>query len=258
MTLLLALSACGPVAETSPPTLEEMTRNGVTDFWTDAAAEHVAGLREWMDAHKADEIDGYYFEALDPEAVAHLEHSDDIIWEECRGAGVVMELDGTLDAYVRGNIEADQSFADFTYSAWSRCTLEGTPEDFMAGGDLSTDNHVEKTNVGITIPYDMYKDFRWFDDTLAALTWVPEAGYNEAGDNGIVGGFTLEIWYEDEDGIVWYNGQWSDLKTVLDAVMNDNPEGALDLLINGTRDYMEGTAEHVLAAEGAPLAGPCP
>jgi hypothetical protein len=254
--VLTLLAACGPVTEQSPPTLEEMTRAGVTDFWSDAEEGHVADLRAWLEENKASETEGYYFDTLTEDVVADIEHDPDVIWEECFGAGVVMRLDGTLADYGAAAVEADQSFADFTYSEWTRCTLEGDTDAFLAGAELSTDNHVEKTNLDITIPYDMYKDFRWFGDTLASLTWVPRAGYNELGDNGIVAGFTLEIMYEDDEGVVWYNGQWSDLDTILDEFMTE--EGALDLLIDGTRDYMEGTEEHVLAGLEAPRAEACP
>ena len=255
-SVLTLLFACAPVTEQSPPTLEEMTRAGITDFWSDAEAGHVADLRAWLEENKDSETEGYYFEPLDPEVVAEIEHDDAVIWEECIGAGVVMRLDGTLDDYVAGAVEADQSFADFTYSEWTRCTLDGDIDGFVAGADLSTDNHVEKTNLDITIPYDMYKDFRWFGDTLASFTWVPRAGYNEVGDNGIVAGFTLEILYEDDEGVVWYNGQWSDLDTILDEFMTE--EGALNLLIDGTRDYMEGTEAHVLEGGEAARAEDCP
>ena len=255
---MLFRSACGPEAKESPATLEEMTQVAVTDFWTADEADHVDDLVAWLEEHKRDGVDGWYFGPLPEEAVADLEHSGQIVWDECRGAGVVMEVDGTLDAHVSVQAEADQTFADSTYSAWSRCSLEGTAEGLLAGDEWSTDNDVEKTNVGITIPYSMFKDYRWFGDTLAALSWVPEAGFNDAGDNGIVGGFTIELWYESDGKIVWYNGQWSDLVTILDDYMADNPDTALDLLISGTRDYMEGTTEHVLAGEDAAFAGACP
>jgi hypothetical protein len=257
ITLLSLLVACGPKTEESPQTLEEMTQGAITDFWSDAEADHVADLVDWLEENKDADVDGYYFSALSESAVADIEHDADINWDECLGAGVVMRVDGDLDAYVAGQVEADQSFADSTYSEWSRCTNRGTADGFLGGEELGTDNHVEKTNVGITIPYDMYKDYRWFGDVLAAVTWVPHAGYNDAGDNGIVGGFTIELWYQDDEGVVWYNGQWSDLKTVLDDYMAEHPDTALNLLISGTRDYMEGTEEHVIANLDAPLAEAC-
>ncbi len=235
-----------------------MTQSAITHFWGDEAEADINGIVAWIEENKDAEIDGYYFSALPEEVVADIEHDPDVVWEECQGAAVLLRVDGTLEAYVSAQVEADQSFADSSYGEWSRCTADGTTAGFLAGERLATDDHVEKASVGITIPYDMHKDFRWFGDTLAAFSWVPQAGYDESGDNGIVGGFTLEIWVEDDGGLLWYNGQWSDLKTLLDALMADNPEAALDLLIAGTRDYMEGTEEHVLEAAGAPLAEACP
>lgn len=255
--ILLALIACGPEAEQSPLSLEELTQAAVTDFWSEEEEQHIADLSVWMADNVDAEVDGYYFSALPEEVVADIEHDPDINWDECLGAGVVMRVDGTMADYVPAQAEADQTFTDGSYSEWSRCSISGSADEFVAGGDWSTDNHVVKSELTITIPYDMYKDFRWFGDTLVGFTWVPHAGYDDAGDNGIVAGFTIEIWYEDDQGVVWYNGQWSDLKTLLDDYMADHPETALDLLITGTQEYMEGTEAHVLAGGYATPAGPC-
>lgn len=240
---MILLAGCGPEAEESPKTLEELTQLALRDFWSDAAAEHVAGIEEWMAENVDNGVDGYYFEALPEEVVADIEHDAAIVWEECLGAAVVHRVDGTLADYAQVATEADQSFADPTYSRWERTIIEGTAEGFVGGEDMKTDNDVEKSYATVSIPYRMYKDFRWFGETLAAVTWVPAAGYNAEGDNGIVGGFTVEIWVDDGGSVVWYNGQWSDLDTVLDPFIS--PDGARDLLIDGTIDYMDGTAEHV-------------
>lgn len=247
---IFALAACGPETEQSPLTLEEMTQGAVRDFHTDAAEGYVDALVAWLHDNVDDAPEGWYFEALDPAVVEGIEHSDDIVWEECLGAGVVTLLYGTLDGYAAAQTEPDQSFADGSYTRWDRTIVEGDADGFLAGADMRTDNDVEKSTLGYTIPYGMTKDFRWFGDTFVALTVVPEAGYDEAGDNGVVGGFTVEVWYEEERGVVWYNGQWSDLKTLIDETLSENPDFARDLLIDGTRDYMFGTEEHVTGQRG--------
>jgi hypothetical protein len=72
---------------------------------------------------------------------------------------------------------------------------------------------------------------------------VPKAGFGEDGNNGILCGFTIEIWQPHEDGVLWYNGSWSRLKTIVDDIATE--ELLENELIKGTLDYYYGTEAHV-------------
>ena len=147
--------------------------------------------------------------------------------------------------YAAVSMEEDQSFAHKTYDEWTRVFLTG--EDFIDGGThMTTDNHIEKNGFGIMIPYDMFKDFRWVEtaqgQVMIARSWVPESGFGEDGKNGIICGWTIEIWAPHPDGVLWYNASWTRLKTILDDVATE--EFMLNELIKGTIEYYEGIEAH--------------
>lgn len=246
--LLLSLLACAPgiTANTAPDDLQSASLKAIQDFGTDKEADRIAWLVDWVHENIDTADDGYYFDHLEADDVSMIEHEeDDVNWERVVGAGVPARMHFTVDEYAAVVPEKDQSFAEpATYSKWDRTITSGSEDDFLAGGELGTDNDLEKTEVGITIPYSMSKPYAWFDGgVLAAESVVPKPGYDENGLNGIVVGFTIEIWVPDGDGCIWYNGSWSELKTQLDDVMTE--EGALDLLIDGTRRYYWGTEKYI-------------
>ncbi len=245
MIPVLFLACSEAPQQEPPPTFEEQSLLTLQRFYEADAADHVAALRTHVEGLVDADPQGFAFRALGPEDVEMYEHDEEhVLWERTGGAGVIARMRGEMDDYVRVSLEADQSFVDSTYDIWSREVTAGDPEKFLtADGDVDTWNHIEKTLLDITIPYDMDKDFRWYGDTLAFISLVPEAGFNPEGDNGIVVGFTIELWYEDEEGLVWYNASWSQLKTILDEAITF--EGAIQLLIDGTLDYYWGTEEHV-------------
>lgn len=252
LTPALVLVACAPgiAANDAPADLQSVTLRAIQDFGTDGEAEHIAWLVEWLEKNIDSADDGYYFDHLEADDVSMIEHEeDDVSWDRVVGAGVPARVHFSVDEYAAVVPESDQSFAEpSTYSKWERKITSGSEAEFLAGGALGTNNDVEKTEVGITIPYSMSKPYAWFDGgVLAAQSVVPKPGYDKNDLNGIVVGFTIEIWVPDGDGAIWYNGSWSELKTQLDDVMTE--DGALDLLIDGTRRYYWGTEEYVTGVD---------
>jgi hypothetical protein len=153
-----------------------------------------------------------------------------------------------MEMYTEVATEADQSFADDTYIKWDRTILEGSAEGLASGASIHTDNDIDKAGpFGVDIPYHAFKDYKWFGDVLAARTWVPEEGWGEDGNNGIICGFTIELWFADGDSIVWYNGQWTQIASIVSGF--GSPEFWADQFIQGTIDYMEGTEAHVLGED---------
>lgn len=248
MLLLLSI-ACAPKGEESPPTFDEMNVAAIADFHGDGAEPAVLGLRDWLVDHQSDwdATDwpgGYTLGSVGEDDFADIPHSENADWAQVLGAGVPFRVRGTVDGYAEAAVEADQSFADSTYIRWDRTIIGGSAEDFLAGGEMQTDNAIEKEGFLVVIPYSANKDFRWFGDVLAAVTWVPEEGWGEDGKNGIVCGFTIELWFEEDGEVWWYNGSWTQVTTILGA---DMPENVLiDQFIKGTIDYMEGTEAFVM------------
>ncbi len=248
--LLLAALACAPPAKEAPPTFDELNIGAIVDFHDDAGETSVVGLRDWLVDHQdewagAEWTGGYRLGAVDEDALGSVEHGDGTIWAEVLGAGVPLQVRGDVVGYADAATEPDQTFADDTYLTWNRTITGGTAADFVGGADMETDNFIEKSGpFGVVISYDANKDFRWFGDILAARTWVPEEGWDEDHVNGIICGFTIELWFEDDGQTFFYNGSWTQIATPFG---DDFPEDLqVDEFIDGTIDYMLGTEAFVM------------
>jgi hypothetical protein len=253
--MLLALVACKGPPEASPPDMQELARSMLRDFDTDDEATEAQELKDWLDANwEPDPEDGYQLDALSEEYVAGLDYPEETDFSRALGAIVPRHTEGGIDAQSAVVPEEDQTFASAhrTYSKWDRTIVSGSADDYLAGGDLGTDNDVEKTNVGVTIDYGMSKDYRWIelpDGSPAQVfrTWITRSGESADGKNQVVGGFTIEVWYPEDDGVLWVNASWSDFRTAVDDVLTE--DFLVNELIDGTIDYMKGTEEHVLGED---------
>lgn len=247
---LLLLLACGAEPKASPPDLQQMCQALLRDFDdADAVTADAELLAAWLDEAVLSEEEGYTLEPLTDADVAGLDHSADLALDLMDGAVVPYLARGGLDAYAAVVPEADQSFADDTYAQWDREIVRGTAEDYLAGGELGTDDDIVKDQLGVALPYRMVKDYRWVElergPAQVMRTVVPDEGWDEDGKNGILGGFTIELWVPDEDGnLLWANASWTLLETVVDDFVT-NEDFWIDQLIGGTRDYMIGTEAHV-------------
>ncbi len=253
------LLACKAPPELSPATLDDLSRVALKNFDAESEPEDIDALLEWLVTHDTPESNGWFLEAIRAEDVVGLELDPDIDIHdleeggemETGGAGVIDVVDGDLDGYASASMEEDQSFAHSTYKQWTRVILSG--EDFLDGGDhMTTDNIVEKSGpFGIVIPYSMFKDFRWVETShgtaMIARSWVPESGFAEGGENGILCGWTIEVWLQQDGGVLWYNSSWSRLKTIVDGLVTE--EQLLTELIKGTLAYYEGIEAHVNGTE---------
>jgi len=243
--MLVLCAACADVeAETAPPTIESQSLLALQRFYEDDAGEQIAVLRELVDAEVSDTPHGFYFRALSAEDVEMFEHSDAAIWEHTTGCGVLAKMAGELSQYAAVVPEEDQSFPDPGYEAWTREITKGNADDFLAGDPLDTWNEVVKAEIGFAVDYGMHKDYRWHDGGLAQISLVPEGEMPaDAFSTELVVGFTIELWYELDGTMIWYNASWTEIESPIDED-NVEIEGWLDLLIDGTLDYYWGTQEH--------------
>lgn len=252
LAILLLVQACAPAAEAPPPEVEAVCRDLLRQFDDDEVVESAELLAEWLDGVVDGEEDGYELGGLQEADVEGLEHSENVDLATMKGAVVARRSRGSLDAYAAVVPEADQSFADKSYEKWDRTLVEGTAEGYLAGEELRCADDVEKSVLWLTIPYPLRKDYRWIETSRGTAqvmrTWIVEEGWADE-KNGVVGGFTIEAWYPDgDDGIVWVNASWSQLVSVADDAVTDE-DFWIDTLIDGTRDYMEGTEAYVNGEE---------
>lgn len=244
LPFLLALGCASTEGTNAPATLESQSLLALQRFYEDDATEQIDTLIALLNEEVSAEPVGFYFQPLEPEDVEMFEHSDEAIWSHTAGCGVLAEMRGEVPDYAAVVPEEDQSFPDPTYAVWTREITSGTVSDFLAGGPLDTFNHIEKSGFGFAVSYDMDKDFRWHGSTLAMISLVPNGHFPEGADAALVVGFTIELWYEHDGTMVWYNASWTEIESLLDED-NVDTEWWLDQLISGTLDYYWGTEEHV-------------
>lgn len=249
MLLLLAL-ACAPKPEVSPPSFDDLNVGALAHFHDDEGEAYALGLRDWLLEHEAewtaeDFPGGYTLGKVGADELGSIEHDDEVDWNETLGAGVPLLVRGDIAGFAAAATEPDQIFADpKTYIRWDRTITEGSAAAFLDGEEMKTDNDIEKSlPLGLVLPYFAHKDFRWYGDVLAAITWVPERAMADE-QNGLVFGCTIEIWFEHDGQTYFYNGSWTQSVTVIG---DEFPEDILvDQYIQGTIDYMEGIDAFVM------------
>lgn len=263
--LLLAgpLGCAKPPAEASA-TVDELSATLLREFEGDAPETTATALTSWL-LSNVDKQDGFSLADIGADDVADMPYDGgadgDPDLSQQRGIGVTHRVVGTFDQHAAIIPEADQSFADTDhtggyYKAWDRTLTEGDADGFVTGADLRTDNHIEKENLGVVIPYDLGKDYRWITvdldgtptDTLMFRSYELAPGWSEDHANGLVYGWTIELWVPDPAGdLIWYNASWCQLVTSVDGMIDD--DYVVSQIIDGTIDYMDGTASHATGAD---------
>ncbi len=260
--LSLVLLACAPPAAEAPATMDELSVTLLREFEGEAPEETAQGLADWLLDH-ADEQDGFTLADVTAEDVADMpydggEDGDPDLTLQ-RGIAVTHRVVGTIAEHAAIVPEADQSFADPTYEIWDRSLAEGDEQGFLGGADMRTDNAIEKSGAfGVTIGYDLGKDYRWLTldiggaptDTLMFRSYELAPGWSDDHKNGLVYGWTIELWVPDPDGeLIWYNASWCLLVTAVDGVFDE--DFIIQSIIDGTLDYMDGTGAHATGADGS-------
>lgn len=217
------------------------------DFGTAESLEVGELLATWADEALADPEDGYALETPPAEYVADLDFSPNLELEKMSGGLVVMRVRGTLDQHAAVVPEVDQSFADSSYVKWERAIDNGSEEAWVEGADLLADDAIEKNaGFGVILPYPMLRDYRWVDlergTAIVTRSVIYEEGWADD-TNGIYGGFTVEMWLPDGDGMIWLNATWTQVVSVVDEFADES--FYTDQIINGSTEAMLGTEEYV-------------
>jgi hypothetical protein len=248
LILFATFVACSRPVKESPPDMDALCHSLVLDFGTDAEAEEFGYLADWVDDEIADPEPGYTLDLLTDDDIDGLDHSDLVDLSTMYGAVVIRRTLGTIDQHSAVVPEEDQSFADSSYDSWDRTIKAGTADDYLAGGDLLTDNAIVKTTYGVTIPYPMQKEYHWLEldrGTVQVMrSIIYDDGWDDGGSNGVIGGFTIEMWIPNEDGgIDWLNATWTQVISSLGDLASE--DFLTNQIINGSTEVMEGTEAYV-------------
>jgi hypothetical protein len=253
LALSLSLFACSQPAEETPPDMQELTWMLLRDFATDSAPGEADQLKDWIDGEIDAAEAGYVLDTPGSAYVDELTFSDNLELGQMAGAMVFARVTGTVDDYAAVVPEADQSFADSSYVKWDRSIANGSEDDYLAGGELVADDAIEQNEgFGVVLPYPMLRDYRWVDlasgtGQLTRSVIYEEGWADDDHTNGILGGFTIEAWYPDGDGMIWMNATWTEVISVLGDAATDTFYS--DQIIDGSTAVMVGTEAYVNGTE---------
>ena len=244
------LTACSAPPDATPPEMEELTWMMLRDLQDDAIVEETEFLADWIDQEIESPEEGYRVETPATSYVEDLEFSPNLELGNMSGGLVIRRVRGSMDAYAAAATEDDQSFADSTYERWDRVIANGEGEAWTGGADsLVADDAIEKNGgFGIILPYPMSREFRRIElergEVVVNRAVIYEEGWADE-SNGILGGFTVEVWIPDGDDMIWLNCTWTQVKTIL----GDNDDFYTNQIIQGSTDVMIGTELHVAGEE---------
>lgn len=245
----LALAACSAPPEETPPDMQELTWMLLRDFGTDAQIQEAEYLAAWIDEEIAEPEAGYALEIPANSYIDELELSENLDLAGMSGAMVIKRVRGTIDQHAAVVPEVDQSFADSSYDRWDRTITNGAEDDWLAGSRLVADDDIElDAGFGVILPYPMLRDYMWVELERGACVLTRSAIYEEGwadDNNGILGGFTIEAWLPDGDGMIWMNATW----TQVISLVGDNEEFYTNQIILGSTEVMEGTELYVAGEE---------
>lgn len=231
--------------------MQELTWMLLRDFGTDAAVEEAALLGAWIDEEIDAPEEGYALTPPADEYIADLSFSENLVVQNMAGAMVIRRVRGTIDAHAAVVPEADQSFADSSYVTWERSLPQGAEADWADGGRLVADDDIEKNGgFGVILPYPMERDYLWIELERGAAVLTRSVIYEEGWadeKNGIYGGFTIEMWLPDGDGMIWMNATWTQVVSVVDEFAEEG--FYTDQIIDGSTEVMVGTELYVAGPE---------
>lgn len=131
-----------------------------------------------------------------------------------------------------------------TYDKYERTLLEGSGSAFEAEkGVLRTSNDVLTATLGISIPYVLFKDYRWVHgerhDAIVARSWIARRSCNEGGGNCVDHTYSVDLWFADGDhAAVRATASWSQLETSI-AMGEDLQVATLALGIQNVFEYTD-------------------
>ncbi len=227
--------------------MEELTWMLLRDFGTTEAVEEGELLAAWIDGEIEDPDEGYALETPSADFVADLTFSENLELQNMSGAMVIRRVRGAIEQHAAVVPEPDQSFADSSYEAWTRSIANGSEQAWADHEDLVADDDIVKNGgFGVVLPYPMERHYRWVELERGACVMTRSVIYEEGWadeQNGILGGFTIEMWLPDGDGMVWMNATWTQVVSVVDEFADES--FYTDQIINGSTEVMVGTELYV-------------
>lgn len=221
---LLCAVACAKKKEPAPTEMVDLVRYMIRNWedeelMVDATANLAAFVRAEIDSAEA--LDGWRLDPLDTTDVADLTFPDRS-FDGLLGAAAAARSTFGVAKHVAEFDRKDQTWTNPNqFEIYDRAVVEGSGKVFEGReGLLRTINDIETKALGVHIPYELDKDFRWVegqdDDSVVARSWVPARGCNDAESNCVELAFSLDVWLGDGKDTLRFTASWSEVTTFVE------------------------------------------
>lgn len=219
VALLPLLTACAKEREPAPTEMVDLVRF-VFQHWEEPELlpEAMDNLKVWLDANiDAEESEsGFRLEPLTAADVSTVARPDRPLTELLGAAGGARSAFGLLD-HAGHIVLADQTFSNPSqYKVYERRITDGNRARFVDGSDLvRTDNDIETSTLGVSIPYLLHKDYRWVvgesSEAILARSWIEDRSCNDGGGSCLEQSFSIDLWMGAPQGCLRWTASWSEI-----------------------------------------------
>lgn len=253
LLLLAPLGGCAKARDPAPQDLDGLLHYVYRHYeGPDALQEAMGNLGPWLDTTGRTDAasEGYRLTPLTEQDVADIDRPEgDLV--DAKGVAVAAVSTWPVEPHAEITLQADQIYNDpHSYSVYDRSIYEGDPPSFLEReGTVRTLNDIDKTKVGVTIPYTLYKDFTWvnLDDThhaIVARSWIQDGSCGSAGSNCLNQSFSIDLWYASDDvDTVRMTATWNDVTSVADAFLSEDQKVAI--AVHGILAIFENTDQYL-------------
>lgn len=247
-------AGCAKKREPAPTEMEDLV-GYLFASWEDdeALPEGIDNLARWLDQNiDSDEArEGYLLTPLSAEEVADVERPQRSLGD-LLGASTAARSPFPVGDHAGHIVLRDQMFSNpGTYERYDR-EIEGDAQQFLGGeGLVRTTNQIETSSLGVTIPYELLKDYRWVttedNEAILARSWIEEGSCNEGGGNCLEQSFSIDLFLRRPGQETWrMTATWSELTVSLPV----SEKLMIATLANGMNNVFRFTDEF-LAGEDA-------
>ncbi len=219
LTLVLVSSACARERDPAPTEMVDIVRFMFAN-WEDEepVAEAFDNLLPWLgdNAHTEEAEDGFRLEPLTTEDVASVERPQRDLALLLGAAGGALSV-FPIDEHAATIVLEDQTWSNPSqYKVYVRDVVGGNEREFVGGSGLvRTSNAIETSNWGVSIPYVLFKDYRWVETEsgrgIVARSWVEDRSCNDGGGNCLEQSFSIDLWAVDGQETIRLTSTWSEV-----------------------------------------------
>ena len=220
--LAVVASGCAKKRAPAPTEMEDLVEYLFANFEDEALLpEALDNISGWLDGNIDSEEakDGYELTPLADETVADVSRPARPL-ADLLGASVAAYSDFPIADQAGHIVLADQVFSNpGTYERYDR-DLDGNRNEFLGGqGLVRTVNAIETSSLGVTIPYELFKDYRWVaseeNEAILARSWIENQSCNNGGGNCLEQSFSIDLFVARGGRTGRLTATWSELTTSL-------------------------------------------